>query len=67
MNSLTRIYNLAAALRGTEFERIARELAEIARVRAHSHPRGNLTNIGRKLRRMAIAAGVWQPGLGVEA
>lgn len=66
MNSLIRCYAIADALTGTAHADEAKRLAEIARTRAHSHPRGNIGNISRRLRKMAQSAGVWTAGLGVE-
>lgn len=64
MNSLLRINAIAFSLRNTAGEAEADRLRDIARQRAHSHPRGRLNNIGRRLRRLAIREGVWAPGLG---
>jgi hypothetical protein len=66
MDSLIRIANITTALRGTPHQAEAEHLFRVARRRAHSHPRGKLDNLGRRLRRLAKNAGVWRPGLGLE-
>jgi hypothetical protein len=66
MQDLKRIGEITAVLKQTRHKKEAQRLYNVARMNAHKHPRGDLDNIGRRLRKLAKDAGVWYPGLGVD-